>query len=135
MIGLILSFSYLCGKTFREREYSLEFAPVHCHKKIIGALCTWYTWDDEGKLIKWNKIQYSFANIDCYKATLIVSPNLDNTLWCLDEGICSELNARKQVTKSNLYIYFKVAIIPILFYLILAPSVPIYRAPRKKRKS
>lgn len=28
LIGLILSFVYLCGKTFREREYSLDYAPV-----------------------------------------------------------------------------------------------------------
>lgn len=38
LIGLVLSFVYLCGKTFREREYSLDYAPVIEFSQGLGII-------------------------------------------------------------------------------------------------
>lgn len=100
-IGLILSFAYLCGKTFREREYTLEFAPVENKKKTktISVLCSWFTYDDDG-LLSPNIEKYSFQNISGYKSTIIKSPTLNDKLLHLDENLVNELKA---VMQSNFF--------------------------------
>ncbi len=74
MIVHVLGFSYLKCKTYREREYSREFAditpsePTVGNKKTVGVLCSYYGWSKEGLLTEVNG-QPCYVNIDqCKKS-------------------------------------------------------------------
>lgn len=71
MLGIILSFKYVNGRTEKDKEYSLDFAPVHhsSNSRGVEVLSTWNGIDENGKI---NNIEYhcSFLNIDHYFATL-----------------------------------------------------------------
>ncbi len=64
----VLGFSYLKCKTYREREYSREFAdikpsePTVGNKKTVGVLCSYYGWSKEGLLTEVNG-QPCYVNI------------------------------------------------------------------------
>lgn len=51
LLGLILSFSYLEGKTGKSREFSKECAIINYKSnREVGVLCSWYSYDTEGNI-------------------------------------------------------------------------------------
>lgn len=77
-IGLVLSFSYMNGKTYRSREYSRSFAPIpsEASDNPIGALCTHYRWSNDGKLQQESEHPF-YSNLENYKAT-IATPDFED---------------------------------------------------------
>lgn len=86
-IGLVLSFCYVTGKTFREREYSRLFAMVPPKiqnvndsqsqykaisktNKPVGVLCCWYSYDTKGNLTSADDKLHEFVSIEEYRGTL-----------------------------------------------------------------
>lgn len=71
LIGLVLSFAYTNGKTFKEREYSRAFASVKsAGGRKVGMLCSTYTYDTQGKLWSVPGERHKFTAIGKYIATI-----------------------------------------------------------------
>lgn len=90
VIGLILSFSYITGTTYRTREYSRNFASVSSEKKI-GTLCNWYSWTDSGHLYEESKHKY-FVNLENYRAT-ILSPTFANNVLFMENTLINKIKS------------------------------------------
>ena len=61
LIEHVLGFSYLNGKTYRQRQYSRDFVSVASEStdveiRVIGALCTYYTWCGNGLLTEFSNL-------------------------------------------------------------------------------
>lgn len=70
LVGMVLGFGYMEGKTWKSIEYSSNFAKVTGNKKPIGLLCQWYNVDKNGKLLPINVSVHGYISIDAYKMTL-----------------------------------------------------------------
>lgn len=71
ILGNVLAFRYINGKTNKEKQYSLDYAPV-CHKtnlRGVEVLASWYSMDTNAKVI--SHFVCSFINIEQYVANLI----------------------------------------------------------------
>lgn len=70
-VGQVVGFSYLNG-TRREREYSLNSAPIYHNddkkgsKKGVGVLCNWYSFNMENKMQIMNELIIGFHPIQFY---------------------------------------------------------------------
>lgn len=69
-IGLVLSFAYTSGKTWKNIEYSNTFANVTGNKKPIGVLCHWFSVDDDGNLCLIKMSVHRYIPIEQYRLTL-----------------------------------------------------------------
>lgn len=71
ILGNILAFRYINGKTNKEKQYSLDFAPVVHEKNLRGVevLASWYGMDTNGTVT--SHVGCFFHNIDQYVANLI----------------------------------------------------------------
>lgn len=66
-IGMVLGFSYLSGKTFKDREYSKLSAPVTSDvAKGIGMLCSLFTCNANGVLTSVPEDEHKYNSIDSY---------------------------------------------------------------------
>lgn len=70
ILGNILSFKYVNGRTEKDKQYSLDFVPVHHNSNIRGVevLSAWYEIEGTGKVNINNNCFY--VNIDHYIATI-----------------------------------------------------------------
>lgn len=80
VIGAITGFKYIAGKTERDKQYSLDFAPVKIEEKDannrgINVSATWFKIDESLKLEAMNNSHF-FININRYLATAL-SPIYD----------------------------------------------------------
>lgn len=96
MIGAVLAFKYVNGATEKEKQYSLDFAPVKYEAKNsnpgapsdgrgISVLAKWNKVDSgPGLALKLNRnyMSHHFINIDNYIATLVDSPSRSYELCC-----------------------------------------------------
>lgn len=81
IVGAVLAFRYLTGRSEKEREYSWDFVPVKPSsnlkkKRGIEVLSTWYTIHNTGKLYPAIEFNNFYINIENYIAS-IKSPSLD----------------------------------------------------------
>lgn len=77
MIGLILSFKYLIGKTFQDQAYTKSTILVQSSAKLaakpIGVLGSWYSWNKRGELESESVLpdqQHCFIAIESYKGNI-----------------------------------------------------------------
>lgn len=76
VIGLVLSFVYLSGRNYRQREYTLNYAHIIANSDV-GILCTWYECND-GILKNVVLDKNNYINIGNYKSTLLKAPTIIN---------------------------------------------------------
>lgn len=72
VVGLVLSFAYLNGKTLTERVYTKSTASIQSRgKPVMGVLGSWYSWNDQGLLNvdEKNKI-HKCIPIEFYRRTI-----------------------------------------------------------------
>lgn len=71
LIGLVLGFSRLHGKTYGAREHSRGYAQTLANDPTnpIGALCSYYRFNEEGKLSE-NGDHPFYLSTENYKATI-----------------------------------------------------------------
>lgn len=62
LIGLEFSFSYMTGKTFKDKRFARSSALINS-KKSIGVLCTYYHWAVDGQLENELVPKHEFINI------------------------------------------------------------------------
>lgn len=92
LIGLVISFSYMNGKTLRAREYSRIFAPVASQSSSvnpIGVLCTYFNLEPDGILHK-ELSQSVYVDITNYKGS-ILAPVFENNSLRIDELLSNEI--------------------------------------------
>lgn len=88
IIGLVLSFAYMRGSTWRSIEYSNTFANVSGNKKPIGVLCHWFNVDSNGNLTLLALAVHGYIAIEQYRLTLPppiftdIGLSLSNTIYC-----------------------------------------------------
>lgn len=70
IVGLVLSFAYMTGQTWRSIEYSNNFANVSGNKKQIGVLCHWFDVDNNGNLTLLELAVHGYLPIERYRLTL-----------------------------------------------------------------
>lgn len=71
LLGLVLGFTYLKGKTFKQREFTKSFASVvSSPDKPVGVLCDLYSFNEFGVLKSVPGDKHKFIQIDHYKATI-----------------------------------------------------------------
>lgn len=80
-VGLVLSFSYLNGKTQRAKEFSRNYASVKPPDgkdkvKPLGFLCSYFRYDNDGTLIQECR-KPSYISLNSYKAT-VAAPSFEN---------------------------------------------------------
>lgn len=88
-IGLVLGFSYLNGKTFKEREFSRISAPI-ASENNIGVLCSFYSVEESGILIAVSEGKHKFISTDAYVGT-IPKPTYENDCLCILETLLLSL--------------------------------------------
>lgn len=72
VLGMILGFKYLTGRTGKEKQYSLNTAPIHTEskkKRGIEVQAIWYKLNEDFSFEKLSKPVFSI-NIDCFVACL-----------------------------------------------------------------
>lgn len=95
MIGLVLEFKYLKGKTFKEKEFSKSSAPVRSvASKDIGVLCNFFKYNNAGVLSSITQDvdgdKHTFVNIATYVGT-IREPNYANKVLTISPKLLTEL--------------------------------------------
>lgn len=74
MLGSILSFKYINGKTNKEKQYTLDFAPIfHENENTsrgLEVLARWYNVNSNGAISTFKSNSCLYVNIDFYFATL-----------------------------------------------------------------
>lgn len=70
LIGNVLSFAYLNGKTWKSTEYSSTFANVNNNRNPIGILCQWFRVDSSGNLMLTPLAVHGYIGIQQYRLTL-----------------------------------------------------------------
>lgn len=74
IVGAVLGFKYVNGKTERSKQYGLNYAPVSSSdsstKRGLGVLATWYKFTECSILEPLSKNNSFFVNIDNYVATV-----------------------------------------------------------------
>lgn len=91
-IGIVLGFSYLRGKKFKDREYSKYSAPVTSDvDKGIGMLCSRYTYNAAGVLTSVLGDKHMYISIESYIAT-IKRPAYTNKMLTISSKLCEKLN-------------------------------------------
>lgn len=89
LIGLVLSFSYIHGKTYRQREYTLNYTELK-PKSDVGILCNWY--ESHGGILKSvDYRQQNYINILAYKSTLLKAPTIVDNNWQISVRACNEI--------------------------------------------
>lgn len=96
LIGLVLGFTYLNGKTFKQREFSKSFASVKSSQesstvKPVGVLCDFYSFNKDGVLKSISGDKHKFIKIDHYIAT-IRSPTKKSKNLTISQTLVAELN-------------------------------------------
>lgn len=81
VLGQIIAFQYIIGKSMKQRQYSWDFAPILADenqhdKRGVQVLAVWYDIELSGNLSAKSLVKGSYRNINCYIATL-VNPLLD----------------------------------------------------------
>jgi hypothetical protein len=75
LVGRVMSFRYLTGRTEHERQYSLDSAPVAVpagkSARGLGCLCTWFSMEPTGEL-RYETAQHRFVPVESYVCTLPV---------------------------------------------------------------
>lgn len=96
MVGLILSFAYMKGKTFKERQFSKSTALVQPSAKPIGLLGSWYSWNKEGELqsceFDHTTQKHEFLPIKCYRGSMC-RPSYDKKFLKISLELMVALNA------------------------------------------
>lgn len=69
LVGMILSFCYTAGKSFKSRQYTKQTANI-TSAVPIGVLAAWYTWNNEGKLMPQSLKSHTYIGIENYKTTI-----------------------------------------------------------------
>lgn len=94
LIGLVVGFSYLGGRTYRSREYSRNFAtvvpPVSSVAKTVGVLSTYYNWDFNGTLTEVIQDKF-YLDIKHYRAT-ISEPTYEKNQVQINISLVKEIN-------------------------------------------
>lgn len=89
VLGNILSFQYIKGKTQREKSYTWDYAPTTFeanndnNERGIKVLATWYSIDSNGNVFGMSSNNSFYINIDFYKVTLSNSPIINGQLSLL----------------------------------------------------
>lgn len=110
IIGIVLGFTYLDGKTFKAREYSKRSATVHLDQdsisssdlRDVGVLCSFFTFNDEGELVAELKDRHKFTHIKSYFGT-IKPPNYSNKLLTIPKRLVEEIAIACAGLCGNLY--------------------------------
>lgn len=89
LIGMVLGFCYIDGKTLKARQFTKPFAPV-TNKVSVGVLCMWYSWDTNGNLTQ-QYSSHSFISIENYRKT-IPKPTYVQKQLRIDRTILDKLN-------------------------------------------
>lgn len=93
LFGMVLGFTYLDGKTFKQREYSKTFASVTCDaqsQRGVGVLCSFYTCDFDGFLTALGEVNHKFINIKYYVGT-IKAPDVSDRMVTISTKIIEKL--------------------------------------------
>ncbi|KYN13257.1 hypothetical protein ALC57_14553, partial [Trachymyrmex cornetzi] len=105
IIGAVLGFAYMTNKTWRNIEYSNNFASVNNNKKQIGALChEWFDVDDNGNLTLLELAVHGYLPIERYRLTL-PSPIFTK----------SSISLKVQSSVTTMTTEIPVALIPVAF--------------------
>lgn len=65
MVGHILSFTYLSGKSLTQREYTKAFAWTQQSDNDVGVLASWYSWNMKGELEIVASSKHKFVSVKC----------------------------------------------------------------------
>lgn len=94
LIGLILSFRYLNGKTFKDQSYGKSTAFVQSSGKPVGVLGSWYSWNAIGNLEVESVLQphkqHSFLPIGWYRGN-IRQPSYENQMITISQALVKKL--------------------------------------------
>lgn len=97
LLGLVISFQYIQGKTEKEKQYLFDFVSTDVEKKSRGieVLARWYEIHENGKINTLKEDNCSFMNIKLYVGTMATTAiNKDG-----DEHICISKNVFNIVEK------------------------------------
>lgn len=87
---MILGFSYLKGKTFKEKEFSKSYAPVESDHSI-GVLYTPYTFNSVGELASDFGDKHKYSEVESYIGT-IKHPAYINKTLTISQKLIEQLN-------------------------------------------
>lgn len=106
LIGMVLGFTYLDGKTFKAREFSKVSANVFTDQvsdlvsdtasnpRDVGILCAFFALSADGKLTSIYDDKHKFTNIKSYIGT-IKPPVYINKLLTISEKLVEEIERYK----------------------------------------
>lgn len=91
-IGMVLGFSYLSGKKFKDREYSKCSAPVTSEVgKGVGVLCSLYSYNADGVLASVPEDKHTYTTIESYIGS-IKRPAYTNKMLTISSKLLEELS-------------------------------------------
>lgn len=97
LIGMVLGFSYLSRKTFKDREFSKLSAPVASDvSKGIGMLCTIYKYNAVGVLTSLTGDKHKYTKIESYIGT-IKHPVYTNKVLSISSKLIIELGRNDMI--------------------------------------
>lgn len=96
--GLVLSFFYTTGETWKVKEYSNFYANISGNKKSIGVLCQWFDLDNSGYLTLVQVTVHGYYAIEQYRFTIPAPEYTQNDLQ-LDHEVFSQL--KQKLTNKN----------------------------------
>lgn len=105
VLGAVLAFKYIKGRTEKEKQYSWDFAPVSpdindADKRGVEVLASWYEFGVNGKLHPIQNMNGFFINIDNYVLS-IANPTFesgDGSIFLSEECL---KNIRVELFKEN----------------------------------
>lgn len=105
LVGQILGFSYINGKTYRTREYSRSFATIQSDtEKVVGTLCHYYSWNADGGLIDEPNYQF-YLDVKNYKAT-ISAPAYERNGLRLEVDLVIQINDFFERRGNYFYLFY-----------------------------
>lgn len=123
IVGCVLGFKYVNGKTQKEIQYALDYATLpqelpssnSSSDRQLGVLATWYQYTQNSMFLSLTSKQHFFVDINNYIATikapkLIKHPNKNITSFKIDENIAdfnetlvSVINISSSMTHHNVF--------------------------------
>lgn len=96
VIGMVLGFTYMVGRTYKDRQYSGTYAYTEStneNKKPIGILCSWYQ-NCNALITPLTNLQNTYISISRYKGTIPINNIMVNeNKLLLSEVVVRELKA------------------------------------------
>lgn len=90
LIGLLHSFSFINGKTLKDKAFRQTCASLNS-EKAVGVLGTWYNWNRDGQLLHEHVQEHEFVRITCYRGT-ITKPAYDKKVLTISKGLVQSID-------------------------------------------